>query len=400
MKIIHTADWHLGQTLRQYDRSDEHQHFFDQLVGLVACERPDALLVCGDVFHTATPSNATVKMYTDNMIRLHEACNEMKIIVIAGNHDSPSRLESTGEVWKLANVAVVGAIEHTDGGYDIGKHIIKVADKGYVVAIPDVNERYNDIFGIAQNAVDELNGEKLPVVMMAHLAVKGCDPSGHRMERSTEVGGKAMVAPDEMTTSACDYVALGHIHHPQTLNTPITTRYSGSVLHVNFDERFPHSVSVVTIGKHGEKPEIKEVKIHQKRHLYIVPKEPLPVDEALAQLSRFNPDEPGYLRLDVKVKGYAPNDLEDRVMRLLNDKPQLRFCFVNNVTERTENSNSQLLGLNADELKQASPDDVFNVALNYCEEKKNHSLDEEQKLLLKGVVEQVMREQAWNRVEQ
>ena len=72
MKFIHTADWHIGQDFYHYDRKDEHQHFFDQLADLVEREQPDALLVSGDIYHTSTPSNASVKLYTENMVRLHQ----------------------------------------------------------------------------------------------------------------------------------------------------------------------------------------------------------------------------------------------------------------------------------------------------------------------------------------
>ena len=111
MKVIHTADWHIGQDFYHYDRSDEHRHFFSQLADLVRTEQPDVLLVCGDVFHTATPSNSSMKLYTDSMMQLHMACSGMQIVVTAGNHDSCSRLAATAEVWKLANVHVVGGME-------------------------------------------------------------------------------------------------------------------------------------------------------------------------------------------------------------------------------------------------------------------------------------------------
>ena len=392
MKIIHTADWHLGQTLRQYDRTEEHQHFFNQLVELVTAEQPDALLVCGDVFHNSTPSNATTKLYTQNMVRLHEACTSMAIVVIAGNHDSCSRLESTDDVWKLANVTIVGGLEHTDEGYNLDKHIIRIGDKGFVIAIPDINERYNDVFGLTQQRVAELNTTNLPVVMMGHLSVMGCDTMGHKLDHATEVGGKVIINSNEIVTPVCDYVALGHIHRPQTLNTAVTTRYSGSVLHVSFDERYPHTVSVVSIDKHGEKPSIREVRINQKKHCYIVPDTPLPVDEALEQLRKFNPSEPGYIRLDIKIKNYPPNDLNERVAQLMENKPNLDLFFINSVHEHSEDLDPQYLSLNTDDIKQASPDDVFTVAMNYCNEKGNIELDDQQKDLLKQVIEEVMRE--------
>ena len=92
-KFIHTSDWHLGQSFYGYDRSEEQQDFLEQLADIVRQHQPDALLVSGDIFHTATPSNAAVKMYVDAMLNIHDACESTTIVVIAGNHDSASRLD-------------------------------------------------------------------------------------------------------------------------------------------------------------------------------------------------------------------------------------------------------------------------------------------------------------------
>ena len=91
MKIIHTADLHLGQVIYQnYDRADEHRHFFHQLAEWCKQEKPDALLVSGDVFDIQQPSAATKKAFTDYFVSLHQSCPTMHIIITAGNHDSAS----------------------------------------------------------------------------------------------------------------------------------------------------------------------------------------------------------------------------------------------------------------------------------------------------------------------
>lgn len=93
MKIIHTSDWHLGQQLFDYDRSEEQRDFLRQLRNWVAAEQPDALLVSGDVFHYCSPSASAQRLYTDALVALHETCPSMQIIITAGNHDSSSKLE-------------------------------------------------------------------------------------------------------------------------------------------------------------------------------------------------------------------------------------------------------------------------------------------------------------------
>ena len=136
-KFIHTSDWHLGQNFYGYDRSEEQADFLHQLAGIVRKHQPDALLVSGDIFHTAAPSSAAVTMYVNAMLDIHNACPTMTIVVIAGNHDSASRLQSDSRLWELAGVRVMGGIARDDEGFaDLDRHIIKVEGKGMIAAVP------------------------------------------------------------------------------------------------------------------------------------------------------------------------------------------------------------------------------------------------------------------------
>ena len=114
--FIHTSDWHLGQNFYGYDRSEEQHDFLSQLADIVRKHTPDALLVSGDIFHTAAPSNAAFNLYVNAMLDIHKACPTMAIIVIAGNHDSASRLDSDKRLWQLANVHVLGGIARDKNG--------------------------------------------------------------------------------------------------------------------------------------------------------------------------------------------------------------------------------------------------------------------------------------------
>lgn len=93
MKILHTADWHLGQSLYGFDRLDEQRRFLGQLCEVVAEERPDAMVVAGDVFDISMPSAAAQRVYAEGLLAIHAAVPEMVIVIVAGNHDSASRLE-------------------------------------------------------------------------------------------------------------------------------------------------------------------------------------------------------------------------------------------------------------------------------------------------------------------
>ena len=111
MKVIHTSDWHIGQTLYQYSRDEEHKYFFNQLKNIVLEEKPDALIVSGDIFHASTPSVMAQRLYYHALVELSRLYDDLQIIVTAGNHDSPSRLEAPRELWEAFNVTVIGNLD-------------------------------------------------------------------------------------------------------------------------------------------------------------------------------------------------------------------------------------------------------------------------------------------------
>ena len=385
MKFIHTADWHIGQDFYHYDRKDEHQHFFRQLAELVAREQPDALLVSGDIYHTSMPSNASVRLYTENMVRLHQSCPTMRIVVTAGNHDSPSRLESTGELWKMANVDVVGSIAYDAENdlYDPERNIIEIPSKGFIVAIPYINERHHAIFAQLQNVVAQRNADGLPVVVMGHLAVSGCDLSGHDPRL---VGGMENLSVNKLGDDY-DYFALGHIHRPQTLaDSHGRVRYSGSPLHVSFDENYPHTVSIVELEKHGATPIVREERIRQLMHTFTVPKETLPFEEALDELLHFQPDGSGYVRLNIKVKDYAPTNAETRIREALAGKPEMKFCYIRTEYER-QPSATEKAHFDIGQIKEINP---LDIALTAYRERFGQEMDPEKQEMLRKIINETI----------
>ena len=114
MKIVHTSDWHMGSRLYNYDRTDEEEHFFRQLSRVVEKERPDVLAVSGDIYHTGTPGNDVAKRFTERLLDVVGKCPEMETVVIAGNHDSYSRLVVDEALWKRFHVHVFGRPAEND----------------------------------------------------------------------------------------------------------------------------------------------------------------------------------------------------------------------------------------------------------------------------------------------
>ena len=181
MKILHTSDWHFGHQLYGYDRREEHSEFATQLVDIVRCERPDALLVSGDVFDIGSPSVAVQQLYAETLMSLHRVAPEMPIVVTAGNHDSPSRLEVYRDVWDAHNVHIVGMLGRDGDDVDWQRHFITIPGKGLIVAMPhiyapnypaaDTTDRVSAFYDRLQVKVEEININNLPIILIAHAAV-------------------------------------------------------------------------------------------------------------------------------------------------------------------------------------------------------------------------------------
>lgn len=323
MKIIHIADIHLGQILYQnYDRRDEHEHFFSQLEKACSKERPDALVVSGDVFDIQQPSASVRKFFTDQFVKLHKLCPEMKTVIVAGNHDSASRLQADHAVWQLANTVIVGvppasdSLDLPDGWQD--DYIVKL-DSGFIVALPYMSAERKEIIQSVLDRVAAQNAEGKPVVMTGHLAVTGVDISGHNIE----IGNLKTQDVSELG-SGFDYLALGHIHKPQTIGhqedcekDDVTypsgvVRYSGSALHVSCDEKYPHTISIVEIDSRGGNVHLRQQRIDELRHFYELPLDGSSLssaEEAIAAVKSFaEKNKRGYFRLRIAYDAALPSN--------------------------------------------------------------------------------------------
>ena len=327
MKILHTSDWHLGHSLYNYDRTEEQTSMLNQIVEIATQEQPDLFLVSGDIYHTAQPSTAVQRMFAETMVKLYKACPEMAIVVTSGNHDSASKHEIFQTPWLALNVHTIGTIDKKH----IESHIIEIPGKGYVVAVPYCYERNlpEGFFQALLDAVANRNTQQLPVVLSAHTTVKGCDFTGHESASEFTVGGIDSYAVNQLG-SGYDYLALGHIHRAQFIHTgKHNVRYSGTPLAVSFDEDYPHTISIVTLEKHGDRPNVKEVEITNPRPLVTLPKEGAATwEEAKQMLKEFPADNPSYLRLKVEVEDFLPSGANAEAAALVSGKA-CRFCLVN-----------------------------------------------------------------------
>ncbi|MBA3745103.1 exonuclease SbcCD subunit D [Sporichthya sp.] len=247
MRLLHTSDWHLGRSLHRADLAPAQGAFLDHLVETVRAERIDAVLVAGDVYDRALPPVEAVDLLNDALFRLREA--GARVIVTSGNHDSAKRL---GVHDRLVDAA--GVHLRTRVG-DVGTPVL-LADRHGPVAVyavpylepaavgaddlPDSGHSCDDeaptrghahVLGRAMGAVRaDLRARGGRSVAMAHGWVTGGAPC--ESERDITVGGINAV-PGSLFDGV-DYVALGHLHGPQTLSDRL--RYSGSPLAYSFSE--------------------------------------------------------------------------------------------------------------------------------------------------------------------
>lgn len=361
MKILHTSDWHLGHTLYNYDRAEEQMVMLLQMVQIVKEQKPDVFLLCGDVYHTPQPSSAVQTMLTNALLDIHKAHPEMVIVMTAGNHDSGSRHEIFQQPWRELNVYAIGQIEREN----VEEHIIEVPGKGYVIAVPYCTERNmpEGFFQQLTDLVKERNTEDLPVVMTAHTTVRGCDFTGHDHATDTIVGGIDATDLTQMGDEY-DYLALGHIHHGQFVHSgKHNVRYCGTPLPVSFDETFTHSVSMVEIGSHGEKPTVTEIEIENPHPLVTLPTDGFTTwEEAKELLVQFPDNIPAYIRLNVEVDDFLPLEAQAEA-QLLTEEKQCRFCCINARRKAVRRAEAKMLSV-----QEFQAEEPIDIARRYAED--------------------------------
>ena len=411
MKIIHTSDWHIGQTLHQYSREDEHKYFFDQLRDIVLEEKPDAVVVSGDVFHSATPTVVSQRLYYHALVELSQLYDDLQIIVTAGNHDSPSRLEAPRELWEAFNVTVVGNLdfykEVENGGltYDASKIQIPIKRNGeivgWVLAVPFLNsgnypslsenDGYsNRVFSFYNNLKDNLKlnfqyNENHSVIAIGHFMISGVNSNAN----NKLVGGLESVDVESVARlQGIDYWALGHVHHPQYVGENM--RYSGSPFAMTFNEDYPHSVSVVTIENHNVDVKIRE--ISPLVPIRDFPSKPQSYDDAVEMgelLKRMDEvlDNDCYVRLHVKSE-MPLSDLANATIMEKFDGKKAKYCGVQVYLPVQNLEQTNVVVRTLDDFKAISP---YELGCSVYQKKNNAEMPEEMKELFKGVCDEVMK---------
>ena len=360
----------------------------DQLAKILQEEKPDVLIVSGDIFHSYQPSTGIQTFFTESVMRLHDTVPGMPLVIIAGNHDSASKHEISKILWETQDVHMVGSVdkEHLE---DL---IVEIPGKGFVLAIPYQNDRNipDGFYQSLLNLVAARNEANLPVVMAAHLTVKGSDFTGHEDVRDVTVGGIDGVDLASLGTGY-DYLALGHIHRPQTVpGSNGRARYCGTPIAVSFDETYAHSVSIVEIPAHGETVDIHTVEIKNPRPLVTLPTKGFGRwEDVKALLEAFPKDDQAYIRLNVEVDDYLPKSALEDAKTILRDTP-VKFTYIN--SRRKQAATGSQKSVTVSEFQAMNP---LTVAEMFCRDR-GIEFDEDLKKLFREAEAQVNSEERNN----
>lgn len=256
MRLLHTADWHLGRLLRGERLLEEQAYLLEQLIALARSERPDAVIIAGDLYDRSIPPPEAVKLLDHTLAELVLGL-KLPVIAIAGNHDSPERLGFGARLLSVQQLHVTGTVQ------GITKPVMLTDEHGPVAffslpyAEPPVVRSYTGL-ALVQDHDSAMRAliakacaarrDDVRNVLIGHAFVAGgeeCTDS----ERPLAVGGAEYVAPESF--AAFSYAALGHLHRPQAMLEG-KVHYSGSLMKYSFAEtNHGKSVTMVTLDANG-----------------------------------------------------------------------------------------------------------------------------------------------------
>lgn len=343
LRLLHSADWHLGHRLHGFDRSCEQARVLAWLLETIDLERIDALLVAGDVFDSANPPTEALAQWYRFLGDAWRRFDHLQIVVIGGNHDSPGRLDATDPFLRaLDRLHVVGGALRRDGALDLDRHVVSLRDRSgkraaWVAAIPHLRASETGtgdeaavaagVRRVYDGVLDRIRAQRSPgeaIVAMGHLYLVGGQVS-NLSERRLSVGNELAVGHDLFPADVA-YAALGHLHLAQTVGGKKQIRYAGSLVPLSLSERaYPHQALVVVLE--GEQlVDVREVAAPRLVELPRIPvRDEATIDEALAAIRALPPRagrelaELPLLEVEVRLEKPEPG-LRQRVEDALQGK--------------------------------------------------------------------------------
>lgn len=336
MRILHTADWHLGHSLHGVDRLPEHAAFLDWLVGVVHEREVDAVLVAGDIFETANPPTAAQRLFYDWLARMATECPGVSVVVTAGNHDAPARIDAPAALAGRLGLTLIGALPRdANGRFDTDGVLVPLTGRDgsrvWCVAVPflrpvdlpaglatdasgegELVRGVREVYARALAAATARRAPHEAIIAMGH-----CYMQGGAMSEDSErriLGGHANPIPASVfPPEIVSYAALGHLHLAQEVGRS-TVRYSGSPIPLSLAEAgYTHQVVLVDVPPAPQPASVETVPIPRTLELLRIPADGPAAPEAVL------------LRLAMlPFAGDGPRPLLEVRIRIDGPRPELR----------------------------------------------------------------------------
>ncbi|WP_139478729.1 exonuclease SbcCD subunit D C-terminal domain-containing protein [Aeromonas veronii] len=378
MKILHTADWHLGHQLHGHDRRFEHDAFLDWLSDTLKAREIDALLVAGDLFDTANPPASAWQQLYRFLARLRAEMPQLNMVLIGGNHDSPSKLDAPHELLRAFDLHLVGSISRdSEGKLETDRLLVPLQDRegkiaAWCAAVPFLRssdlrveslEEGQDrlIEGVRQVYAEVLAegrarcGEDLPLIAMGHAYLAAGQLS--ELSERRVLGGNQHALPAELFAGA-DYTALGHLHLAQSPATGV--HYSGSPLPLSLAEaNYNHQVLEVTFAE-GKLTGLERIPVPRAVEMIRLPQSTL--DDALNAIASLElPACPQEAQPFLEVRLLLPKPearIRERILAAIADKP-VRLARIS--TQYQGSGEGLADGRERRRLDELSPTEVFRL---------------------------------------
>jgi exonuclease SbcD len=366
VKILHTSDWHVGKVLKGRPRIDEHIRVLAEVVRIAEAERPDLVIVAGDLYETAAPSPEATRVVVRALTALRRT--GAQVVAIAGNHDNGAALDALRGWADAAGIALRGTIRSADDPVVTGS---TAGGEAYtLVALPFVSQRYavraSEMFQLTGAEANQTYADHLSRLLEAltgsfradsvnlitgHLTVVGATTGGGEREAHTI---QAYAVPATLFPSSAHYVALGHLHRQQAVPGPCPVHYSGSPLAIDFGEQDNSPGVLIVEASPGTPATVRPVPITSARRLRTV-------TGTLDELAALSVDDDTWLRVYVREKPRA--GLRERVQELLPGALEVRIdpellAQVGGTAQRVGRAGQSPRRLFADYLTEIGHDDA------------------------------------------
>ncbi|HVR77921.1 MAG TPA: exonuclease SbcCD subunit D [Acidimicrobiia bacterium] len=338
MRLLHTSDWHVGRKIRGRSRVDEHRAVLDEIVDVARDRRVDATLVAGDLFDVSSPSPEDEAIVYRALLDLAEIG---PVLVVAGNHDSPARLEAVKPLLDLGRITVAARPSPpAEGGVAVVESLgLKVGmlpfvtQRGIVKAEqimnldPDQHAQSYEarLRRVIESLVEDMGLDTVNVVT-GHLTVYGAASGGG--ERESHIFGYAI--PPQAFPGSLSYVALGHLHRQQRIPASAPVWYSGSPLQLDFGETGDHKGVLIVDVEAGNPASVEPVALSSGIRLVQVGGTLEQVLSMSAELEdayvKVMLDEPGRAGLNDEVRAAIPGAVEVNITRTENGEPRERVA--------------------------------------------------------------------------